>query len=232
MSYALNAQVAVTARRSMPPQGAPATEDPMMAIGSVARFARNETIFNEGDVAEFSYRVVSGAVRLSKVMLDGRRQIADFALPGDIFGLDWSNDYAITAEALTEVTVIRYGRSSLQRLGDQRIEVRSRLNDALRRDLWAAHNHLVMLGCQTARERVASFLMLFVKRSNAKNGEAVELPMGRQDVADYLGLTIETVCRTLSDFKAEGLIETPKRHEVVVHNIAALRAICQGDKDN
>jgi CRP/FNR family nitrogen fixation transcriptional regulator len=231
MSYALNAQVAVTTKRSMPPLAVVA-EDPMMAIGSVARFARNETIFNEGDAAEFSYKVVSGAVRLSKVMLDGRRQIADFALAADIFGLDWPDNYAVTAEALTEVTVIRYGRSSLQRLGDQRIEVRSKLADVLRRDLWAAQNHLVMLGCQTARERVASFLLLFVKRSNAKNGQAFELPMGRQDVADYLGLTIETVCRTLSDLKAQGLIETPKRHEVLVHSISTLRAIAQGDSDN
>jgi len=231
MSYALNAQVASPTTRNWTPV-AVSTDDAMKAIGTVAHFARNKTIFNEGDDAQFSYKVVSGAVRLSKVMIDGRRQIADFALAGDIFGLDWSDDYAVTAEALTEVTLVRYSRNNLARLGEEQVSVRSKLTDVLRRDLWAAQNHLVMLGCQTARERVASFLMLFVKRSHAKNGEIFELPMGRQDIADYLGLTIETVCRTLSDLKQEGLVATPKRHEIVVNNIAALRAIAQGDGEN
>jgi len=229
MSYAPIAQVVTQTRRAWTPS---VSDDAMKAIGTVVHVARNETIFNEGDLADYSYKVLSGAVRLSKVMIDGRRQIADFALTGDIFGLDWSDDYAVTAEALTEVTLVRYSRSSLQRLGDERSEVRSKLSDVLRRDLWAAQNHLVMLGCQTARERVASFVMLFVKRSNAKNGQVFELPMGRQDIADYLGLTIETVCRTLSDFKQEGLVVTPKRHEIAVNNIGTLAAIAQGDSDN
>ncbi len=225
MSYALNAPIASPTRRNWAPA---ANEDAMQAIGTVAHFARNATIFNEGDDANYSYKVVSGAVRLSKVMLDGRRQIADFALGDDIFGLDWSDGYAVTAEALTEVTLVRYSRSSLDRLGNEQVSVRSKLTDVLRRDLWAAQNHLVMLGCQTARERVASFLMLFVKRSKAANGETFELPMGRQDIADYLGLTIETVCRTLSDFKQAKLVATPKRHEIIVNNISALKAIAQG----
>jgi CRP/FNR family nitrogen fixation transcriptional regulator len=228
MSYALSNTATKTAHWTQPA----APEEAMKAIGSVTHIRRHETIFNEGDDAQYSYKVVSGAVRLSKVMLDGRRQIADFALTGDIFGLDWSDDYAVTAEALTDVTLVRYTRSSLARLGEEQASVRNRLSEVLRRDLWAAQNHLVMLGCQTARERVASFLMLFVKRSNARNGQVFDLPMGRQDIADYLGLTIETVCRTLSDFKQEKLVTTPSRQQIIVHNIAAMRAIAQGDSDD
>lgn len=227
MSYALNA---ATAKKSAWPP-AMVAEDPLKTIGVVSQLSRLTTIFNEGDDAQYTYKVMSGAVRLSKVMLDGRRQIADFALPGDLFGLDWSDDYTVTAEALTEVTLVRYPRASLARLGDEKASVRNTIADVLRRDLWAAQNHLVMLGCQTARERVASFLTLFVERSRAKNGQAFDLPMGRQDIADYLGLTIETVCRTLTDLKQEGLIATPSRHQVIVHNISALRAIAQGDTD-
>src|SRR5690242_8783664 len=138
MSYAGSTRLAEQPKRNWSP-----TEDAMKAIGSVVHIARNETIFNEGDDAQFSYKVVSGAVRLSKVMLDGRRQIADFALAGDIFGLDWSDDYAVTAEALTEVTLVRYSRVGLARLGEQESSVRSTLTNVLRRDLWAAQNHLV-----------------------------------------------------------------------------------------
>src|SRR5436190_3375071 len=140
MSYALNAQVASPTSRNWTPV-AVSTDDAMKAIGTVAQFARNKTIFNEGDDAQYSYKVVSGAVRLSKVMIDGRRQIADFALAGDIFGLDWSDDYAVTAEALTEVTLVRYSRNNLARLGEEQVSVRSKLTDVLRRDLWAAQNH-------------------------------------------------------------------------------------------
>jgi CRP-like cAMP-binding protein len=208
-----------------------APPDALRAIGSIVHFSRNETIFNEGDEAAFSYQVISGSVRLSKVMLDGRRQISDFALAGDLVGLDWGRDYALTAEAIGEVTAVRYNRARLERLGEEKIDVRRRVTDVLRRDLWAAQNHLLMLGRQTAKERLASFLMLFVTRSGAQNGEAFDLPMGRQDIADYLGLTIETVCRTLAELKVEKLISIPSRHELIVHDAGSLRAIAHGESN-
>ncbi|MEJ1968986.1 MAG: cyclic nucleotide-binding domain-containing protein [Rhizomicrobium sp.] len=97
----------------------PEAKSALAALGTIARFERNNTIFGEGDAADYSYKVVSGAVRLSKMMSDGRRQIAEFALPGDFFGINWLDEHALTAEALNDVTVICYGRGRLERLYDE-----------------------------------------------------------------------------------------------------------------
>ena len=96
------------------------------------------------------------------------------------------------------------------------------------RELSAAQEHLVMLGRQTAKERVASFLLLIANRRDAGDGDPLLLPMGRQDIADYLGLTIETVCRALTDLKRERLIEIPDRHHVELRNLAALEDVAEG----
>jgi CRP-like cAMP-binding protein len=203
----------------------------LQSIGTVCQFTRNQTIFSDGDDATYSYRVVSGAVRLIKLMADGRRHIAGFQLPGDLFGIEWTGEYGLTAEAVTEVTAIRYSRTHLERLGEERAEIRRQLTDRLRNDLRAAHNHLISLGCQSAKERVASFLLLLARRAGAKDGAAIEMQMGRQDIADYLGLTIETVCRTLSDLKDSRVIEIPSRHQIVVRNFSKLDAAAHADYD-
>jgi len=196
----------------------------LQSIGSVCQFTRNQTIFSDGDEAAYSYRVVSGAVRLVKLMADGRRHIAGFHLAGDLFGIEWTGKYELTAEAVTDVTAIRYSRTHLERLSEERADIRKQLTDRLRNDLRAAHGHLISLGCQSAKERVASFLLLLARRAPAKDGAAIEVQMGRQDIADYLGLTIETVCRTLSDLKDSRAIDIPNRHQIVVRSFAKLDA--------
>jgi CRP/FNR family nitrogen fixation transcriptional regulator len=200
----------------------------LKSIGIVARFGRNETIFSESDEARYSYRVLKGAVRLSKVMLDGRRQIAQFLLPGDMFALDSGDEHSLTAEALTEVTLICYPRSQVERLSEDVPEVRRELLASLRRELSEAQDHLVMLGRQTAKERVASFLVQLARRRKDVH-ERVEFPMSRQDIADYLGLTIETVCRALTELKKLCVIATPDRHHAVIRNFGALEAISLGE---
>jgi CRP-like cAMP-binding protein len=207
-------------------------KSPLSGFGTVSHYARNNTIFSEGEDAEYSYRVVSGAVRLSKMMPDGRRQIAQFALPGDFFGINWLQDHALTAEALTEVTLICYGRARLERLGDENREVRAELFSTLRHDLWATQNHLVILGQQSANERVASFLAQLMHRSRQADTRAIDIPMTRQDIADYLGLTIETVCRSLTKLKQAGIIDIPSRHQIVVRNTAALRRTALSEDTN
>lgn len=210
----------------------PAEDDSLsalQAIGTVSHFARNTAIFNEGDDADYSYKVVSGAVRLCKIMCDGRRQIAEFLLPGDFFGFEWRETYSLTAEALSDVVVVRYARNRLDRLGDERRDVQRRLMMLLSQDLWAAQSHIVMLGRQTAKERVVSFLVALAERVHAKSGDTLDIPMGRQDIADYLGLTIETVCREISELKRARLIAVPSRTEIVVLNLAALRSIADPD---
>lgn len=207
-------------------------KSPLNGFGTVSRFSRNNTIFSEGDDADYSYRVVKGAVRLSKMMSDGRRQIAEFALPGDFFGINWLEDHALTAEALTDVTLICFGRSRLERLEEENRDVRAELFSTLRHDLWAAQNHLVILGRQSADERVASFLVQLIERNKQADKRSIDIPMTRQDIADYLGLTIETVCRTLTKLKQRGLIEIPNRHEIVILNTAALRRAAEPEEKN
>jgi len=209
--------------RTMPDDGFSA----LQAIGTVARFARNATIFSDGDDADYSYRLISGTVRLCKLMSDGRRQIAEFVAAGDFFGLEWLDTHAFTAEALTDVVAIRYSRSRLDRLGQERGDVQKGLLTLLSRDLWAAQNHLVMLGRQTAKERVVSFLLALAER--AGNSGMLDIPMSRQDIADYLGLTIETVCRTISDLKRQRLIDVPNRTQIALRNLEKLRDIAEGD---
>jgi CRP/FNR family nitrogen fixation transcriptional regulator len=208
-------------------------EDVLFALQSVSttsRFGRNQTIFNEGDDARYSYKILEGGVRLCKVRPDGRRQIAEFLLPGDMFGFEMGDEHSLTAEALCDVVLLRCPRTHVERLSDESVEVRRKLMSLLRRELSAAQEHLVMLGRQTAKERVASFLLLLAERNDADDGDAVELPMGRQDIADYLGLTIETVCRALTDLKKDALIAIPNRHQIVIRRTEALELVAEGDE--
>jgi len=200
-------------------------------LGIVTRYGRNETIFSQGDEAKFSYKVVEGAVRLSKFLMNGKRQIADFALPGEYFSFDTDSDYTLTAEALTDLVVIRFPRARVERLSEEVADVRRQLISNLRRDLQLAQEHLVMLGRQSAKERVASFLVAIANRTSAKNGDTIELPMGRQDIADYLGLTIETVCRAISDLKQSGILSVPNRHQITLRRLGVLETLARGTDD-
>ncbi len=201
---------------------------PLKAVSTSLHFSRNQTIFNEGDVARYSYKLLEGGVRLCKIRPDGRRQIAEFVLPGDVFGFALDEEYSLTAEALGDVIVLRWPRGQVERLAEELPALRKELMAMLCRELSAAQEHLVMLGRQTAKERVASFLLLIANRRDAGNGDPLLLPMGRQDIADYLGLTIETVCRALTDLKRERLIEIPDRHHVELRNLAALEDVAEG----
>ena len=198
-------------------------------MGVIVNVAREKTVFGDGEEARYSYKVIEGAVRLSKIMLDGRRQIAEFALPGDMFGFDCADVYGLSAETVTPVTLVRYSRSNIERLGEEFSDVGRELMALLRRGWTSAQAHLVMLGRQTAKERVAAFLVALAEHRGVHSGQALHLPMGRQDIADYLGLTIETVCRTLTDLKSEGVIKVPDRHRVVICDLAALEDLARGE---
>jgi CRP-like cAMP-binding protein len=193
-------------------------------LGTVCRFRRGETIFGEGDELQSSYKIVSGAVRLSRITEDGRRQIVEFRTAGDFIGLEWDGHYALSAEAIRNVTAIRYVKTRVDRLIKQHSRVRDRVVELIREELRAAHEHLITLGCPGARERVATFLLQLARRSGAGDGELIEIDLGRQDIADYLGLTLETVSRTLSEFKQLGIISLPKRRQIVIRSKARLRA--------
>jgi CRP/FNR family nitrogen fixation transcriptional regulator len=202
----------------------------LQTIGTRVRFARGETIFGEGDCATKTYRVLAGAVRLCKHMPDGRRQIVDFVQEGGFFGLMQLPEYVFTAEAMNDVVVASYPRPLLARLSDQLPEVRGEMLAMLNAQMLGMHAHLVMLGRQTAKERLASFLFNLAETADAANGETLDLPMSRQDIADYLGLTIETVCRELSALKKARVVAAHDLHSVIIRDFAALERIATGDE--
>jgi CRP/FNR family nitrogen fixation transcriptional regulator len=201
----------------------------LQSIGTRVRFTRGETIFTEGDAATNVYRVICGAVRLCKHMPDGRRQIVDFVLAGDFFGVMPVTAHAFTAEAVNDAVVVSYPRSQVERLGEQFASVRRSLFSLLSDAMLGMHSHLVMLGRQTAKERLAAFLQRLVERADAVDGDTVELPMSRQDIADYLGLTIETVCRELSALKKSRIVAAPDLQSFVLKKGDALGRIATGE---
>lgn len=168
-------------------------------------------------------------MRLSRVLADGHRQVFDICLPNDIFGLETLDTYAATAEAVGDVVLLRCPRACIAHLNDERPEIRSAMMMMLSRGVCAAQDHLVMLGQRGAKERVAAYLLQLANGREGTGNLVLELPVGRQDLADYLGLTIETTCRSLSDLKAARIISTPNRHQIVVRDLPALRAVGDGD---
>src|SRR5882672_8731807 len=185
------------------------------------RFTRNETIFNEGDCAGHAYKIISGMVRLCKHTQDGRRQIADFLLAGNFFGILDSVEYGFSAEAVTDIVLIAYPRTQIDRLSATKPGVVNRIFAVLTDQFLSMQGHLVVLGCRNAKERLASFLLHLADRSSTVPGERLELPMGRQDIASHLGLTIETVSRALGELKREKAVIIPNLNQIILQDIEA-----------
>jgi len=191
------------------------------------RFQRNETIFSQGDAASHIYTIVTGCVRLCRHVPDGRRHIADFLFGGDIFGLGESAINSLAAEAVGTVTLAACPRSYFDRLGEGSTRVRSDLMAHLATRLMTAQQLLLVVSCQNAKERLASFIVRMCERNNLY-GNSLDLPMGRQDIADHLGLTIETICRAIAALKRDGLIDVPNAHQLIVKNMEGLRTLAEG----
>jgi CRP/FNR family nitrogen fixation transcriptional regulator len=186
---------------------------------------KDEELFAEGDDAEFFYQVVSGAIRSYKLLSDGRRQIDAFHLRGDIFGLEAGNEHRFSAEAIGNATVIAYRRSRLGSLIQDDAAFRDRIMTATLRSLERAQDHMLLLGRKTAQEKMATFLLDMAQRLS-KDDEHFELPMQRSDIADHLGLTIETVSRTLTQFARSNLIRLlPAGRSIGLCNKIALRSL-------
>jgi len=174
-------------------------------LGVRMSYARNEEIYAQDDEVEFLYRVVSGSVRTIRLTSDGRRQIGDFYYPGDLFGLETGPEHRFSAEALSDCTVQVVKRTSVRAFsGDAELD--RAILTATAKELERTQEHLLLLGRKNAQEKVAGFLLGLAERSGR---EAIELPMGRQDMADYLGLTIETVSRMLTQLQQEAVVEFP-----------------------
>ena len=200
-----------------------------LPMGVPRAVRHNAALYREGDASDCVYGVVSGAIRTSRLLRDGRRQIVEFYLPGDLIGLDWQSEHGFTAEAITDATVISYPRGQLEALSEQTPAVCNLLLRLLARSLFTTQEHLVMLGRQTARERIAWLLLSIMRRTHSKC--RVQLPMRRMDIADYLGLTIETVSRELSELKRRGYIDFVSCYEIVVKNGEMLHLFANGEID-
>jgi CRP-like cAMP-binding protein len=189
---------------------------------------RDAALFWEGDTVEGYYRVVSGAVRLCKLMPDGRRQVADFFAAGDLILVEFADVHHFTAEAIVDSVICYYPRSAIDLLAqtDHRF-ARQLLSLACER-LMSAHSQMLVLGRKTAEERLATFLVTQAKRHSTPN-RLMSVPMSRADIADYLGLTVETVSRVLSKFKREGIIDLPDIHSVRVKDCDRLALVSEGE---
>lgn len=198
-------------------------------VGQV-QIAPNAAIFNEGDVAAHMYSLTIGTVKLYKLLPDGRRQITAFLFPGDFFGLAVGGNYAYTAEALSPVVLCRFPRRKLDGLLEDVPRIEKRLLGLAIDELAAAHDQMLLLGRKTAREKVASFLLMISRRAERRGmaPSPISLPMGRSDIADYLGLTIETVSRTLTQLKRDGTIALPDAGHAILRDIPALRRLAEG----
>jgi CRP/FNR family nitrogen fixation transcriptional regulator len=188
--------------------------------GACPRFARDEEIFGEGETADYVYQVVLGAVRTYRILRDGRRQIDEFHFAGDHFGLELSDVHRVTAEAMTDTTVRMIRRGALSEMASQRGDTARAIFRLTAEGLQRSQDHVLMLGRRSACERVAGLLLDIAERTHAK--AELDVPMSRQDMADYLGLTIETVSRTLTSLQDEGLIALPTVRHVVLQDRSAL----------
>ncbi|MCP5433763.1 MAG: helix-turn-helix domain-containing protein [Alphaproteobacteria bacterium] len=182
----------------------------------VSTFARDEEIFGEGEIARHVFLVMNGVVRTCRILADGRRQIGEFYFPGDVFGLEPNDVHGSSAEALAPCAVAVIKRAELEQEAVRNTESARALWELAARQLARAQEHILLLGRKTARERVASLLLDLADRGDG-NG-TVRLPMSRADMADYLGLTIETVSRTISELARDGTIRLADSRTVVIPN--------------
>ena len=190
----------------------------MNLMGATMVYPRNTEIFGENEPADYLYKVVSGSVRTYKILSDGRRQVGGFYLPGDLFGLEFADEHTLSAEAICDAKVLVVKRSALTALAGHDALVAQQLFNLTGRELRRVQDRILLL-VKSAQERVASFLLEMAERVS---GNSIDLPMSRQDIADYLGLTIETVSRTLTSLECTAAIEVPTSRRIVLRNRSAL----------
>jgi CRP/FNR family nitrogen fixation transcriptional regulator len=209
--------IAITATQG---QGNGAALAVLERLGTRESVAKDAEIYVQSEPVERIYRVVSGAVRTTRLLSDGRRQVGEFYFPGDVFGLETGPEHRYSAEALCDSVVLSVKRATL-RSGEASAELDRMIWEATAHELDRTQDHLLMLGRKTASERVASFLRGVIQRTGGQG----DLPMTRQDIADYLGLTIETVSRMLSQLQSSAVVEFDALRHFRVRNPQALERL-------
>ncbi|HEY5598938.1 MAG TPA: cyclic nucleotide-binding domain-containing protein [Kiloniellales bacterium] len=200
------------------------------AIVSTLEVGAGEPLIAEGQPAAHVFNVTSGAVKIYKLLVDGRRQMTGFLFPGDFLGLANDETYAYSAEAVTASSVCRFPRRKLEALLRKYPRMERRLLSMASHELAAAQEQMLLLGRKTAREKIASFLLMLSRRAAQRElpDDPVSVLMSRNDIGDYLGLTTETVSRTFSDLKGKGIIELLPAGKVRLARRQDLEAIAEG----
>lgn len=227
-------QASVAARRPLPSL---AQEDPELggleAYMSTRRYQPRERVCDQGDRADVVYFVKRGLLKAYKATPDGRRQIVGFLHEGDILGLACEDEQACSAEAVTEAVVARAPRARLEQIAARSAPLGSKLLRAARSELARAQEQMLLLGRMSPLERVASLLLRFSDAADSRGEDPrrLALPMSRLDIADHLGLTIETVSRCFTKLRKGRIIDLPRASDVVVRNLDRLAELAAGDED-
>lgn len=199
----------------------------LASISVIRQCGAGEVIMMEGEPAAAYHNITSGFVRLHKSLPDGREQVTGFARPGDFLGLASNDNYGVTATAIGAVTLCRFPRDRFRKLMHALPALEDKLLQVASHELVIAQERMLLLGRKTARERVASFLLDLAPPCGETG--LIMLPMTRTDIADYLGLTIETVSRTLSAFRRERRIDMKVPNQVTLLDRSGLMHIAQAD---
>lgn len=202
---------------------------PLKTVGQAVTVAKGSELFAEGDDADSLYQVRSGVLRLCKLLPDGRRQIEQFALPGDLLGFEAGTQHTATAEAVGDCVIVRYRRSRVEGIATSDPRLARNILGLAIKQLSDAQRRLVLLGRNTAMERLAHFILEMMERTDA--AKCVEIPMSRTDIADYLGLTTETVSRLFTVLRQDGIVALPNASRLIVQDLSALEALADGDSD-
>lgn len=224
------ATIAAATRTPARPVEASNADAALDRIGVLLPVKRGRTVVTQGDPADYVYRVMKGALRAVKLLGDGRRHVADFLLPGDFIGLTDIREYGHSIEAVEDTVLQRYPRRGFEAVlqGDPRVG--RHFLSFVCNELSAAQERLLLLGRKSAMERLAAFLLNMAdQQTKSQSGKAgCTLSMTRVDIADYLGLTVETVSRLLSQLRGRGIIDLPRPQDVVFLDRPALTDMSEG----
>ncbi len=202
----------------------------LSAILTNVELAAGDPLIDEGEAADHVFNITKGTLKIYKLLPDGRRQITGFLFPGDFLGLMRSDTYVCSAEAVTEVSLCRFSRNKLDGLITRHPKLERRLLQMARTELAEVQDQILLLGRKTAKERLATFLLTLARRAAARGDEAnpVGVPMSRDNIGDFLGLTTETVSRTFTRLKTAGYIAQEPDRRVLIRDRATLENIAGG----
>jgi CRP/FNR family transcriptional regulator, nitrogen fixation regulation protein len=219
------ASISTTYRMPRMPPDSP--YDPMESCGTLRSYAAGETICGQDEAADYWYRLVSGAARKCTQISDGRRQIVDFLLPGDLFGFHVGAKHDCAVESVAPDTIlVRYQRQQMESLLESDPQLARRVREIAFASIDRMQSRMILLGRSRALERVCGFLLEMAHRAQVERDGTVTLPMSRYDIADYLALAVETVSRSLTTLRASQVITFLDTRQLRIVNHRALEAHC------